>query len=269
MSRDGFSPVTVNKTQFFLDDDLAILLPPPTIQLVQAAPAQRSAESSPSLKPTIPTSPEYTENDFAANCENQYYRYIPNSEKISHLLLKRESNEAYQFSIPHPTGVPEVPAIEPLTESIYGYTLPNENHAFQGRTASGEIMISRRHYNLSIQNGNDDPIEYTFFPLSPKKNLAGFYGPTFVNRFVETEAAKSAVKKILESDAITGSKQSGELEIVNKDIPIRAEIKTRKPDQNTVMGKKSAAVAYGEFLEKYKPILTEDLQKILHDSSTT
>lgn len=263
MSRNGMPT-----PYFFLDDDDTA--PPCNVAnqpIADSLPA--CAISTEEAKPTIPIEPqppshEYTAADFASNCENQYYRYVSNSSIISHVLLRRRTHEALQFSIPHPSETAEVPVVKQLTKDLVGFTLPNGKDAFQGKTDHDELMISRRQYDLQITIADGSTEDYTFYPLSPKKDLAGFYGPLPVKRFLETKTAQRMI-----ASTPSYQKHSGELEVVNADIPKRAEIKTRKPDQNTVMGNKNAVSAYEELLTNYESIMTDDLKTLIKQSAET
>jgi hypothetical protein len=246
-----------------------------------------------------PVLPIFTAADYVKLCENEYSRYVPNSPLIGHVLVGPDG-KACQFRVPyqldkHP-DVPGVvaPKIGNLTH-LSQFQLPNNKKTLlgyidntpeiSGRAYSriGNIpMLSRRAYSLSVAHLEEEPVNYTFYPLSPRKNPITeediVYDTARVERFRNTKAVQAEIQEI------QSIKKTGETLVVsNADVLKRMAIKTRKPDQNTVMGRHavqkmmerhedvvlpgrashSAVEEMRHFLEHYRDILTPDMIAIL------
>ena len=238
-----------------------------------------------SATPLIPT---FTPAHYAKLCENEYFRYMPNSDVIGHALVGPDGR-AMQFALPdNPPGL-----VAPLTgelSQLMQFDLPNNKKTVLG-FVDQTPMISRRAYNLSIAYPQEDPVDYIFYPLSPKKNPVTqedrpiFYDTTRVERFQNTAAVQDEIARI---DRV--KKTGSELVINNARVPVRMT-QRRAVDQNTVMGRHmmqqlrtalrrhrhehvalpsrashSAVEEMAGFLEQYRDLLTRDMIQILEKS---
>ncbi|GEM_PF-4962455 len=238
--------------------------------------------------------PTFTPVHYAKLCENEYCRYIPNSDVIGHALLD-EQGHAIQFTLPDRTQNLAAPMVGEL-RSLTKFDLPNNKatlFGFVGETP----MISRRAYAISVAQNQEEPISYTFYPLSPKKNpitqedRSIIYDSAPVMRFQDTDEAQHEVAHIPRR-----CKAGNELQIKNEDLPVRM-LQKRSPDQNTVMGRhhlaqavvqarqtirrernqeidipvprtasRNAVTEMSECLDHYRDILSDDMIQILERS---
>lgn len=244
------------------------------------------------MRENAPTAslPTYTPAHYAKLCENEYFRYMPNSDVIGHALFD-EAGRAIQFTLPDRTQNLVAPVIGEL-QALTKFDLPNNKTTLLGFV--GETpMISRRAYSISVAQDQENPVSYTFYPLSPKKNPITqedrpiIYDTTPVVRFKDTDRVHREVDSIPRR-----CKTGDELEIKNADIPVRMQQK-RTPDQNTVMGRhhmtelsqtvrrqrnddttitiprtasRNAVTEMSEFLDHYRDLLTDDMVRILERS---
>ena len=236
----------------------------------------------PSLSPPV----SFTSAEYAKLCENEYFRYLPNSDVIAHVLVS-PFGPALQFKLPDHTPGLEAPLVGELSD-VMQFKLPNNKITLFGMVGQTQ-MISRRAYSIAASRDDEDPVPYTFYPLSPKKNPVTqedrsiIYDTTPVDRFRDTEEAHD----VCECNPLN-IKTSGVLDITNEDVRKRMAM-PRKPDQNTVMTRnhqkksqrcdaddehepkrevRSAVVEMRVFLEKYRSILSDDLIHILERSVT-
>lgn len=239
--------------------------------------------------------PEFTPAYYTKLCENEYFRYLPNSDVIGHALVD-ENGQAIQFALPdHTDGL-----VAPLVGKLSGLTkfdLPNNQSTVLG-FIDNTPMLSRRAYSISVAVAEADPVSYTFYPLSPKKNPITHqdrdiqYDTSRVERFHDSFAARHA----LHDNPPRRCKTGPTLQINNHDILARMA-QTRSPDQNTVMGRycmeqarqavrqairrqrdeeidivvprtstRSAVEEMRDFLSTYRDILTADMVRILETS---
>lgn len=236
--------------------------------------------------------PPFTAADFAKLCENEYCRYMTNSDVISHVLVKNNTGDAetpaIQFKLSDNNANLDAPLVGHLSE-ITRFTLPNNKVVLSGMIDTTP-MISRRSYAIDISQGDSTPDSYTFFPLSPRKNPITqenrpiVYDTSKVVRFKETPEAQAII-----SGLPSVTKSSPALVIKNEDIP-RRMAEPRRPDQNTVMGRahdeketrdlrrqreervegsttkkgsRSAVIEMAEFHDKYGSILSDEMNQIL------
>lgn len=231
--------------------------------------------------------PTFTPTHYAALSENEYCRYMPNSDVIGHALVCPDGR-AMQFSLPdHTPGLP-APLVAPLSQ-LTQFDLPNDKKTVLG-FVDQTPMISRRTYHFSVAYLQEDPVNYTFYPLSPKKNPVTqedrpiIYDTRRVERFQDTAAVRNEIA-IIDPVRKTGP----ELFIDNEDVPVRMA-QRRSVDQNTVMGRHaiqqaraalrrqrnvyvpsrashSAVEEMASFLEQYRELLTGDMIRILEKST--
>lgn len=235
-----------------------------------------------------PVLPIFTPANYVKLCENEYFRYAFNSPVIGHALVGPDG-KASQFQLPDRVPGVLAPVIGNLT-NLSEFQLANNKKTLLG-FIDNTPMISRRAYSLSVAHLEEEPVHYTFYPLSPKKNLITqedrpiVYDTSRVERFRNTPAAQAEIQEI------QPTKKTGETLMVNNaDVLKRMAIKTRTPDQNTVMGRHAAqkminamrgrhegVVSPGRvshsaveemrhFLDHYRDILTPDMITILTQS---
>lgn len=245
--------------------------------------------------PAAPLIPTFTPAHYAKLCENEYFRYMSNSDVIGHALLD-EHGRAIQFTLPDHTQKLVAPMVGEL-QALTQFDLPNNKKTLLG-FIDDTPMISRRAYSISVAQNHEDPISYTFYPLSPKKNPITqqdrpiIYDTARVARFRDADDVHDEVAQIPRR-----RKTGIELQIRNEDLPVRM-LQKRTPDQNTVMGRhclagavvqarqafrrqrdeeidippaprtasRSAVVEMSEFLDHYRDILTQDMIRILERS---
>ncbi len=268
-----------------------------TRKLVIPEPDAEDKAASTACATPLPASflPPFTAADFARLCENEYYRYMPNSDVISHVLVKNDTSgadtPAMQFKLPDNHTNLDAPLVGHLSE-ITRFSLPNDKVTLAGMM-DATPMISRRSYAIDISQGDSAPDSYTLFPLSPKKNPVTqedrpiIYDTAKVARFRDTPEARATVSSL---PRVT--KSSPALVIKNEDLTKRMA-EPRRPDQNTVMGRahdaknhvdlrrqreesilahpvrrgsRSAVVEMAEFHDKYSSILTDEMNQILSES---
>jgi hypothetical protein len=152
----------------------------------------------------------FTEEDFKSLAKNEHGRYLPNSRKVGHAVIREEQGrivaEQYPLpvieggeivkedSTPFTTIVPEVrpliniEAIEPF-HGMHRYraeTPDNHTEMFAKRSVKGKI-------GNSVQQDSSE-LEIACFSPNPKKNALPFFGslkPTPVlKETISTEAKK-------------------------------------------------------------------------------
>lgn len=240
--------------------------------------------------------PVFTPAYYAKLSENEYCRYLPNSDVIGHVLVD-EKGRAIQFALPDRTQNLAAPLVGEL-QNLTQFDLPNNKKTVFG--FAGEApMISRRAYFISAAYEQESPVSYTFYPLSPRKNPITqenrpiVYDTTPVVRFKDTDEVRQAIECIPKH-----CKTGDELEVKNEDIPVRM-LQKRTPDQNTVMGRhhhhhhhhlaqenvpvrrqrdqevnvatprtasRNAVTEMSEFLDHYHDMLTDDMIRVLERS---
>lgn len=244
-------------------------------------------EDNVSVAPPIPI---FTSAHYTKLCENEYFRYIPNSDVIGHALVGPDGRVT-QFALPDNSPGLVAPLIGELSQ-LTQFDLPNNKKTVLG-FVDQTPMISRRQYSISVAYEQEDPISYTFYPLSPKKNPLTqqdrpiIYDTARVKRFQDTDAARQEIENIPKH-----RKTGIELQIRNEDLPVRMA-QRRALDQNTVMGRhhlararqtvrrqrneemdipvprtasRNAVTEMHDFLEHYRDILSDDMIRILERS---
>lgn len=232
-------------------------------------PSHTSSSSSFSSSAFSQPENNFSEKDFAVLSENEHLRYLYNSQKIGHaLILKDARGEESAFQFTMPDSAPDAPKVRPLLniEAITRYTLPR----YRATTPSGTKMYATRFINLEFgDKNNQDNAKIACF--SPTKNdKEPFWGsadkeiPLFSND-LSSKHKKELEKELKEMKTV--KKGGGELIIEPESVRARDAIKTRNPDQNTVMGvsmgvkSHSAQEEYKSFLDKMKNELDPEMRE--------
>ncbi|MDP1575087.1 MAG: hypothetical protein Q8L78_09195 [Coxiellaceae bacterium] len=219
----------------------------------------------------------FNSEHYTALSENEYARYAPNPPITAYFLVESDSNksvlEAKQFSFKEIQVAStskadavlnvsgdnlrkkiEVPAVEKIFDLSANYDPDIGDIVLQGKTAKGIKMIG----NPQCQVGYEPLVglskSYTYYAMKPNTHYSK---KERIKKFQETTDAKQ-----LQKQKSGKSKDSNPLRIVNKDIPLRAAITTRTPDQNDVMGYR-AVDAYLRGQKEYQKIFSSELNQLL------
>ncbi|MDW9167797.1 trypsin-like peptidase domain-containing protein [Legionella pneumophila serogroup 7] len=213
--------------------------------------------------PDSKTTKEFTAHDFSFLAENEHFRYAPNSEKIGHAVITKEDDKtvALQYELPQGENE-ETPKVRPLIniEAIQPF---RGMHRFRAQTPDGHTPMygKRSIYGKVGEKEDEDPIQIVCFSPSPEEGKQPFWGSIKETPLFSDKLKKSAKKELEKELAEIGqvTKGGSELEIDHDSVPQRDLIKTRTPDQNTVMGE-SARDAYEHFFEKMSDELHPDMK---------
>lgn len=219
--------------------------------------------SPPDNYPSQTTNKAFTAHDFSFLAENEHFRYAPNSQKVGHAVITKEDNKtvALQYDLPQGNNE-EPPTVRPLIniEAIQPY---RGMHRFRAQTPDGHTPMygKRSIYGKVGEEGDEDPMQIVCFSPSPEEGKQPFYGsiketPLFSNKLSKS-AKKELEKDLAEIEQV--SKGGAELTVDHASVPQRDLIKTRIPDQNTVMGE-SARDAYEHFFDKMSDELHPDMK---------
>ncbi|KTD55483.1 Sid related protein [Legionella sainthelensi] len=209
---------------------------------------------------------KFTAHDFSHLAENEHFRYAPNSKKIGHAVITKEGEQtvALQYELPSADDE-ETPTVRPLVniEAIEPF---RGMHRFRAQTPDGHTpMYAKRFIDGKVgENENEEPIQIACFSPSPEEGKQPFWGSIKETPLFRDDLPKS-VKKDLQKDLAEMehvTKGGDALTVEHESVPQRDLIKTRTPDQNTVMGE-SARDAYEHFFDKMTDELHPEMKKRL------
>lgn len=225
---------------------------------------QSDTETSPTHDSN--TSKEFTAHDFSHLAENEHYRYAPNSKKVGHAVITKEGEQtvALQYELPK-VDDEETPTVRPLIniEAIQPYP---GMHRFRAQTPDNFTPMygKRSIYGKVGDKDEEDPIQIVCFSPSPQEGKQPFWGSIKETPLFNGKLKKSVKKELEKELAEIGEVTKGghDLTVDHDSVPERDLIKTRTPDQNTVMGE-SARDAYQNFFEKMTDELHPEMKKRL------
>lgn len=220
----------------------------------------------------------FTSADTDKICENEFNRYeVPyrkegEIKKIAHAVIVGDT--ALQFAIP-PGEKEETPIIRPLEniEEFSSFGAPR----LRAHTPDGTAMFASRFVDGEFDG---EPWRLACFSPPPQGKDQPFWGsekevPLLRKDMKEKEKKElqKELKEIFAANKVANIERLGreetslikggsELPIDPGSVQIRDGIKTRIPDQNTVMGE-SAKEAYEGFLENYEDVLSEEMKTVL------
>jgi S1-C subfamily serine protease len=223
-----------------------------------------------SPKPMYPSveAREFDASDMAHLSTNEYMRYLIDKpgRKIGYALLKRDDKKqesAYQFAIPQ-GDEQNLPQLRPLHQfkviQRYGQS------RLEAATPDGTRMYGKRQVFLEAgEKGREAEAEAMRLVMFSPSGVPGkepFWGgahkPTALfSGKLNKEAKKELAQELKEIEKTV--RGGFEMVVDHESVRIRDGIKTRNPDQNTVMGE-SAKDAYERFLEKYMDVLHPDMK---------
>ncbi|KTD24966.1 Sid related protein [Legionella lansingensis] len=214
---------------------------------------------------------DFTATDFSYLAENEHGRYVPNSKKIGHAVITEEGDKtiALQYELPSVDN-DETPVVRPLVniEAIEPF---RGMHRYRAQTPDGHTpMYAKRFISGNVgEEGKEESIQIACFSPSPEEGKPPFWGSIRPTPLFRTDLSK-AVKKDLEKDLKEmkeATKGGDELVVEHASVPQRDLIKTRTPDQNTVMGE-SARDAYEHFFDKMADELHPEMKQRLKRAFT-
>lgn len=189
----------------------------------------------------------YTSEDYSVLSQNEYYRFLNNSDTIGHAVIHFNGKKTTASQYAMPTGDKSAPEWVPLKNihpiQRYGMTF------FAAETLDGVPMYSNRSYQCIDEKG--EKFEIRPFSPPPSHRKEPFWGSQSLVPI--TYEPTSGYEEVY--------KAGRELTVEKQSIDERSQIKRRKPTQNQVMGR-SAKVAYEEFLAEWKDDLTPEMQMI-------
>lgn len=206
---------------------------------------------SPSPSP-LTSKTMFTASDFSKLSDNEHSRYVPNSEKVGHAVLTEKAGEtiAAQYTLPLVKD-DKTPKVRPLIniEHIEPF---RGMHRYRAQTPDGKTtMYAKRFIEGKVGDKNgDESIQIACFSPSAQKGKEPFWGSIRETPVFRDDLSK-AVKKDLEKELKEikqVTKGGDELVVDHASVPQRDLIKTRTPDQNTIMGE-SARDAYENFFD--------------------
>jgi len=212
---------------------------------------------------------EFAAQDYDHLTENEHLRFLNNSKKIGHAVFVKDAKGdeyATQYAIPQ-DGKEDVPVVRPLVniESIYRYG----KRVYRALTPGGTRMYATRSLDAEFKDGTTSDaatqiMRIGYFSPSAKEPKEPFWGTTKPTPLFKENLSKSAKKELDEELKEIGvHTKSGEMVVHGPSVRERDRVKTRKPDQNTVMGKESAKNTYAHFLESMTSELHPDFKKRL------
>ena len=243
--------------------------------------SKNKSKALPSISTTTITAtpqrhdPEFTKDDFKQLAKNEHGRYMPNSKKVGHAVIREEQGHlvAAQYPLPVIEGgavikedgsdftsiVPEVrdlvniEAIEPF----------HGMHRYRAETPNGTEMVAKRSVNATIGDLNTKEtteIEIACFSPPPTKGKMPFFGTVKPTTVLKDDLSSEAKNDLQEMGKTV--KGGHELQIDYASVPQRDLMKSRNPDQNTVMGE-SAKAACENFFYKMADVLHPDMKQRL------
>lgn len=245
---------------------------------------RRRLSDPPSSEPNMPPTPvthdsplpkltPFTEKDFAELSQNEYARYPSNAKKIGHAVIIQtpEGKKALQYDLlanktkpgekrAEELSYPELRPLEDIEQTIdYG------SIHYRARTPDGTQMYAKR-FNQGVVNdkGEEETFDIAYFSPSEKKDKPPFFGSSKTTPLWRTDLSKKAKKDLdKELSEIKTVYKGGEFDVDPPSVKERDKIKTRNPDQNTVMGNESARDAYEHFFETWIDELHPDMRALL------
>ncbi len=212
---------------------------------------------------------KYTEKDFSDLSKNEHARYAPNSKKIGHAVVIEQGDKtiALQYALPFKDNA-ETPTVRPLID-IEAIEPFRGMHRYRAQTPDGKTpMYSKRIYSGRKGDKNEEEsFEIACFSPSPEEGKPPFWGSIRATPVFRDDLSKN-VKKDLEKDLKEMKRESKgdeELLIDLASIPQRDLLKTRTPNQNTVMGE-SARDSYENFFDTMVDELHPEMKQRLKRS---
>ncbi|WP_367606563.1 hypothetical protein [Legionella sp. W05-934-2] len=187
----------------------------------------------------------FTQEDYGNLCENEYYRFIPNSDVIGGAVVFYNGKKvvAHQYEMPKVEGAPTWKPLKDITPiNRFG------RQVYQAQTLDGNTVYATRSYTFTDEHNK----KYTFLPFAPppKGKNEPFWGSTKL---------VPITKKPVNSDKYyIGGR---ELKVDPESVVERSAVTRRNPDQNTVMGY-SAKEAYEFYYEQMADKLTPEMREI-------
>src|SRR3990167_6889834 len=223
-----------------------------------------ATQATASISATLPTSmmiPGLTGKDSDLLSQNENFRYLGNSKKVGHAVIKRRPDGqemAVQYAIP-PGGDAETPEFRPLQdiEAIERYGL----HRYQAKTPGGTVMYAARFLDAEVGAEHPEAMRVALF--SPRRDKEPFWGSDKTIPLWRTDLSPHHQREFeAELKEIPEQTKGGPDQVVEPgSVKYRDEHKTRNPDQNTVMGE-SARDAYEHFMDKMTEELTPEAREI-------
>ena len=227
-------------------------------------------EKTTTQQPASLSSPnKFTEKDFSFLNENEHVRFAPNSKKIGHAVIMKQDEDvvAQQYALPASDNKKGTPVVRPLINIEAIQPFPGMQR-FRAETPDHHTtMYAKRSITGTVGDGvTEEPIEIACF--SPEPNgKAPFWGSIKETPLFRTDLSKSVKKdlrkELAEIKPVT--KGGSDMVIDHASVPQRDLIKTRTPDQNTVMGE-SARDAYEHFFDKLIDELHPEMKERLKRS---
>ena len=210
----------------------------------------------------------FTEDDFKNLAKNEHGRYLPNSKKVGHAVLVEEEGKTVAMQYPLPvigggtvfteeniTSI--VPEVRPLIniETIEPY---HGMHRYRAETPNGTEMFGKRSVKGKIGHvGEQESTDIEIACFSPNPNNEPFWGSVKATPVLKEGLSSESLKDLQEmGSTVKGGK---ELQVDYESVRQRTLMKSRNPDQNTVMGE-SAKEAFEHFYEKMKDVLHPDMK---------
>lgn len=215
---------------------------------------------------------EFTEDNFKNLSKNEHGRYISNSRKVGHAVLVEEQGKtvAMQYPLPVIDGGEVITEQETKLTTIVPEVRPLVNieviepfhgmHRYRAETPNGTEMFAKR--SVKAKTGNvikqeSTEIEIACFSPPPTTGKMPFFGSTKATKVLKDDLSREAKKDIQEMGKTV--KGGHELKIDYVSVPQRDLMKSRNPDQNTVMGE-SAKESYENFFNKMADALHPDMK---------
>ncbi|CAM3013373.1 protease DO [Legionella steigerwaltii] len=228
---------------------------------------QNTQTVPPHDSPQRTTNKKFTAKDFSFLSENEHSRYAPNSKKIGHAVITRENDKtvALQYELPQTEDDEETPTVRPL-ENIEAIEPYRGMHRFRAQTPDGHTpMYAKRFiYGKVGENEDEEPIQIACFSPSPEEGKPPFWGSIKETPLLSDKLSKSVKRDLKKDLEEMGQITKGgyDLTVDHESVPQRDLIKTRTPDQNTVM-EESARDAYEHFFDKMTDELHPEMKKRL------
>lgn len=187
----------------------------------------------------------FTADDYSNLCENEYFRFFPNSDVIGNAVLFFNGKQmvAYQYEMPDVEGAPTWKPLKNITPiNRFG------KQVYQAQTLEGNTVYASRSYTFT----DEDNRQYTFLPFSPppKGKKEPFWG--------SIKLVPITKKPVKSSKLFIGGR---ELEVDPASIVERCAVTRRSPTQNEVMGL-SAKEAYEFYYDQMADKLTPEMREI-------
>jgi len=236
-----------------------------------SAPAPAAAPE-PAATPSKKTK-AFTSHDFEHLAENEHARYLTNSRKIGHAVITTEQGHkiARQFAIPSGEAGGDSPKVRPLI-NIKEIEPFRGMQRYRAETPEGHTpMYAKRVIDGVI--GVDDEEEALqmamFSPTDKKSGEEPFWGSIKPTPILRDDLPKNVQKDLQKELSEMAKKTKGgePLVVHHESVPQRDLIKTRTPDQNTVM-QESARDAYENFFDSMSDELHPELKKRLQRAFT-